>query len=134
MEAGNPRIFNILILLAFLTSCKLTEQSVTGQWLSGSDTLFIYRNHSFLFADKKNHNVTKDNLTAFDTSSIYVTGTWTISMHTLFLDFKQDKKDVFGNCGQLWNWTRFFSRYKLIRSEFCFETSNRFVTFKKIRN
>jgi len=121
-------------LLTFLTSCKLTEKSVVGQWTSGLDTLFINQDHSFLFADKKNYYVPKDNSKVFDTTFVYSTGTWTVRNRTLFLAFRQDKKDGFGNCDQLWNWTKFFSKYKLIRPMHCYEPSNRFVTFNKIRN
>jgi len=112
----------------------LTEQSVTGKWLSGSDTLFINQDHTFLFADRKDYYSTKDSTTIFDTSFTYSSGQWKVSKRTLYLTFKEDKKAVFGNCDELWNWRKFFSRYKLIRPAYCFDPSNKFVEFEKIRD
>ena len=127
--------FNLcfLALLTFSTGCKLTEKSVVGKWTSGSDTLFVNHDHSFRLSDNRNYNTTKDYLTSLDRTFVYVSGNWTLTRRTLFLRFNQDKKDVFGNCDQLWNWTRFLSKYKLVRPSLCYEASNRFVTFKKIR-
>lgn len=123
----------LILLLLFLTSCKLTEKSVTGQWSSGNDTLFVKQDNTFLLADRKDYYVKKDSVEVLDTSFVYSSGKWTVSKRTLFLVFNEDKKNVFGNCGQLWNWTRFFSKYKLIRPRHCYEPFNEFVTFIKIR-
>ncbi len=120
--------------MTLFASCKLTEKSVTGKWLSGSDTLFINQDHTFLFADRKDSYVTKDSEQVVDTSFVYSTGNWTISNRTLYLTVNEDKQKVFGNCDQLWNWAKFFSKYKLIRPSYCYEPSNRFVAFNKIRN
>ena len=121
------------ILFPFLlfTKCKLTEQSVTGKWLSGNDTLFVNQNHTFIFADRKDYYLLTDSVEKLDTSFVYSTGTWTVTRKTLYLAFDQDKKVVFGNCDQLWNWKRFFSNYKLIRPKYCYEKSNRFISFTK---
>lgn len=127
------RYFLALLILVLLVGCKLTEQSVIGKWLSGSDTLVIRKNHSFLFADRKNYYVKSADTSFFDTSFIYSSGQWTLSERTLFMTFNENKKEVFGNCGQLWNWRKFFSRQKLIRPTNCFEPSNQFVIFKKLK-
>lgn len=137
-KTAKPTIEKIALILIFsllsLSSCKLTENSVTGKWISNdADTLFIYQDHTFVFADKKNYYVTIDSVQVFDTSFVYSSGKWAVSKKTLYLDFDQDKKIVFGNCNELWNWTKFFSKYRLIRPSYCFEPSNRFVTFIKVR-
>ena len=124
--------FSIILLLVLATGCKLTEKSVTGKWISGSDTLFVEKDHSFLLTNRHYNYLAKDSVRVPVISIASSTGKWRLSRRTLYLDFNADKKEIFGNCDILWNWRKFFSRYKLIRPSVCYEPSNRFVVYKKI--
>ena len=118
----------VILFSILFTNCQLSEKSVTGKWVSFSDTLFVNQNHSFVYVSKiSSYDRTnlkydtlldkKGNMTIYvssksqdlDTSFNYYTGKWTVSNRALHLSFDQDKKVAFGNCDQLWNWRTFFS-------------------------
>jgi len=117
------------------TGCRLTEKSVTGIWLSGHDTLFVNQDYTFRLTARKDSYVKKDSTMVFDTSIVYSTGKWSVSKKTLNLTFKGDKKEFFGNCDALWlwGWRSFFKRNTLIRPRYCYEPSNRFTWFTKLK-
>lgn len=130
---GKKIFYTVLLVFPVFLNCTLTEKSVTGQWLSNKDTLFLNSDYTFTLADRRDSYTTIDSMQSLDTGFVHSSGRWTVSKKTLFLHFVQDKKIVFGNCDQLWNWIRFLSKRKLVRPAHCYEPTNRFVLFRKIK-
>ncbi len=104
----------ITALILFLSSCKLTDESLTGKWVSNWDTLIVNQNHHFY--------LTKG----------YKEGNWSVSKRSLILNFT-DGNNGFGNCGGLQKIGFFSSRKKLVRFSSCTSPSHHFISYKKVR-
>ena len=129
------RYLCIIFLLILFTSCKLTEKSLSGKWVSNySDTLSINNDHTFLLTHKAGYYLKKDGTPLYDTSIVFYSGNWTISNKSLKLDFKQDRgKEMFGSCGGLEKRSKWFAKYTLHRFKTCKSPTFDFVTFSQIK-
>lgn len=129
------RYFYIVLLMVLFTSCKLTEKSVPGKWVSNySDTLSINNDHTFSLAHKTGYHIKKDGTPMYDTTVVFYSGNWAISNKYLKMDFKQGSgKEMFGSCGGLEKRSKCFSNYSLQRFNTCMSPTFDFVIFSKIR-
>jgi hypothetical protein len=127
------RYFYIVLFLISFTSCKLTEKSVLGKWVSNySDTLSLNNDHSFSLIQKT--GMKKDGTPLYDSSVVFYSGNWAISNKYLKMDFKQGSgKEIFGDCDGLEKRSKWFSNYSLQRSKTCKSPTFDFVTFSKAR-
>ena len=123
----------IIFLLILFTSCKLTEKSIPGKWVSNySDTLSINNDHTFLLVHKTGYHLKNDGTPMYDTSIALYSGTWTISNKFLKMNFTEGSgKEMFGGCEGLKKRTKWFSKYTLLRFKTCRSPTFDFVTFSQ---
>ena len=126
---------HIICLLTLFTSCKLTENSVSGRWVSNnSDTLSINKNFTFLLEKKQGYHVKQNGSPLYDTSFIFLEGNWSISNKFLKLTFNNiGGEEKFGGCRGLYKGNKWFSKFELYRFLTCKSPTHYFVVFSKIK-
>jgi hypothetical protein len=114
---NNFKLIGICILVACLSACRISQKSVTGEWISNYDTLVFDNTKRFVLSGRQKQ----------------YEGTWNVNGRSVYMNFKDEAGlAFFGGSDGLTHRRISFTRYKLYRPYHCAFASNRFVVFKKV--